>query len=307
MYDFIGDLHGSLDELLLLFHKLGYKERAGTFFHPKRKAFFLGDIIDRGEKIRETTNIVKKMTETSAALCIMGNHEFNALTFCTKDKKGNFLRPHSSENISKIRKTLDDYKYYPEEWAEVLSWIKTLPFFIEDKHFRAVHAAWNEASINFFKENYNGNLLSKQLLSDAVEENTEARKHMTILQKGFYIDLPKHLRKNLGTSRNNLRLKWWDKAKNKTYREVAIKALSEEFELKIPNREVKEIIGYNTDEPLVFFGHYRLKGNIMPQKNNVLCLDYGVSKYGKLVCYRWQGEKTLNMNNIVWVDKKRNS
>jgi hypothetical protein len=41
-------------------------------------AVFVGDIIDRGPRIREALHIVHDMVEAGQALCIMGNHEFNA-------------------------------------------------------------------------------------------------------------------------------------------------------------------------------------------------------------------------------------
>jgi hypothetical protein len=44
-----------------------------------RQALFLGDIVDRGPRIREALHIVHDMVEAGQAFCIMGNHEYNAL------------------------------------------------------------------------------------------------------------------------------------------------------------------------------------------------------------------------------------
>jgi hypothetical protein len=38
--------------------------------------------------------------------------------------------------------------------------------------------------------------------------------------------------------------------------------------------------------------------------DNIACLDYSVAKPGgKLVAYRWDGEKVLNKNKYVFVDR----
>ncbi len=61
MFDFIGDIHGHADELVALLKKLGYRMSGGIYHHTERKAFFAGDFIDRGPKIREALRIVRSM------------------------------------------------------------------------------------------------------------------------------------------------------------------------------------------------------------------------------------------------------
>ena len=84
--DFIGDIHGHYDELVVLLKKLGYEERGGAFRYPgdERTVVFLGDYIDRGSQVRETVNLVRAMRDAGSAVVLMGNHEFNALSFGTR-------------------------------------------------------------------------------------------------------------------------------------------------------------------------------------------------------------------------------
>ena len=97
MFDIIGDIHGHADKLEELLNNLGYLKLQEVYMHPNnRKVVFLGDYIDRGPKIRETLHIVKNMCDGGHAVAIMGNHEFNAICFHTKDKKnGGFYRKHN--------------------------------------------------------------------------------------------------------------------------------------------------------------------------------------------------------------------
>lgn len=60
-YDIIGDIHGEADKLRDLLAHLGYRETAGAFRHPERTAIFVGDLIDRGPRQRETVQTVRRM------------------------------------------------------------------------------------------------------------------------------------------------------------------------------------------------------------------------------------------------------
>jgi protein phosphatase len=79
-FDIIGDIHGCCDELEALLDKLGYKlsadDTSSTYRHPEsRKAIFLGDLVDRGPRILDSYQLVRRMVEAGAAFCVPGNHD----------------------------------------------------------------------------------------------------------------------------------------------------------------------------------------------------------------------------------------
>ncbi|MED5459654.1 MAG: metallophosphoesterase, partial [Pseudomonadota bacterium] len=80
-YDLIGDIHGCGATLAALLEKLGYHQRGGVYRHPRRKVIFLGDLIDRGPRIRLAVTIARRMVEAGEAHIVMGNHEYNALAY----------------------------------------------------------------------------------------------------------------------------------------------------------------------------------------------------------------------------------
>lgn len=81
-YDLIGDIHGHADELEELLISMGYQLNAQSCYqHPTRKVIYLGDFIDRGEQQKAVINIVRPMIENGHALAVMGNHEFNAISY----------------------------------------------------------------------------------------------------------------------------------------------------------------------------------------------------------------------------------
>ncbi|MEO0444283.1 MAG: serine/threonine protein phosphatase, partial [Pseudomonadota bacterium] len=47
-YDIIGDVHGCGRTLAKLLGVMGYQKKSGVYYHPKRQAIFVGDIVDRG-------------------------------------------------------------------------------------------------------------------------------------------------------------------------------------------------------------------------------------------------------------------
>lgn len=100
--DFIGDIHGHCDELRSLLLRLGYVESGGAFRYPdnRRKVVFLGDYVDRGPKIRETLHLVRAMCEAGSAVALMGNHEFNMLSYWHRNGiGGRRLRKSGGESV----------------------------------------------------------------------------------------------------------------------------------------------------------------------------------------------------------------
>jgi len=83
-FDIIGDVHGCKDELVQLLTELGYESSASAerplFRHPEgRKAFFVGDLVDRGPDSPGVLEIVMSMVENDTALCVPGNHDIKLM------------------------------------------------------------------------------------------------------------------------------------------------------------------------------------------------------------------------------------
>ncbi|MEJ2419880.1 MAG: metallophosphoesterase [Exilibacterium sp.] len=66
-YDVIGDVHGCAITLIRLLERLGYTKRAGVYRHRRRQAVFVGDVVDRGPRIREALHLVHDMVNAGAA------------------------------------------------------------------------------------------------------------------------------------------------------------------------------------------------------------------------------------------------
>ena len=299
MFDFIGDIHGYADSLELLLQKLGYIKTEQGYKHSHRKVFFLGDFIDRGPKIRETLHIVKTMIDNGNALAIMGNHEYNAIAYNTLDQNGDFLRKHSAKNRAQHSETINQFKGYENEYNRYIEWFKSLPLFFENENFRVVHACWDQENINFLKKKVKGNCLKENDLKDFSNPNTEDYNAIEETLKGKELKLPDEiffLDKD-GHQRKEIRVKWWEDSSKHDYRTFGV-----HFDENIPNLPISTDYNfYSEKEKPVFFGHYWLQGLPTILKENVCCLDYSVAKGGKLVAYRFNNEKKLSNNQLVYV------
>lgn len=304
--DFIGDIHGHCDELEALLTKLGYKKIDGCYQHEVYKAFFCGDFIDSGPKIRETLQIVKNMVDNGHACAVMGNHEFNAI--CYNIPRGeNFLREHSDKNIAQHQKTIDQFKSYQLELQDYLLWFRTLPLFFEGKSFRVVHACWDSEHIASISEKIKSYGSSKALPDDFfIEASDKSSRFYLIVEetlKGKEVQLPKGIEiedKN-GHKRSEIRIKWWLPQESQEWRTLSFHPYSQLPEGKV-NVETKSSTYYREDEKPVFFGHYWCKGQPQILRANICCVDYSVAKNGKLVAYRFNGEQTLSNNNFEFVE-----
>lgn len=114
IYDIIGDVHGQANKLIGLLGKLGYQQHfyeqngiTTPYYQPPvgHHAVFIGDLIDRGKQEVTTLQIAFAMKDAGVADIVMGNHEYNALAYATKnqiyhtDNAGNANNAFNANNI----------------------------------------------------------------------------------------------------------------------------------------------------------------------------------------------------------------
>ncbi len=306
--DFIGDIHGYADELKELLRKLGYEKRQRIYQHPQgRKVVFLGDYVDRGSKIIETLELVKSMTDNGSAYALLGNHEYNLITFFNKDKKGNYLRRHSINKIYQVLESMAEFKGRKKELDNYLQWILRLPVFIENSYFRAVHATWNRWAMSVLESELVNNQLSDlERLIQSTQKGTSFFYALNIAIKGLELKLPKGMFFEVGdyVKRPSVRVKWWaDSIDQSSYRKIAVHENEQIPDIAVNTRNLKFTnFLYSREGKPVFFGHYWMQKEPKILKPNVCCLDYSIAKEHKLVAYRFNGEQILDNKNLVWVD-----
>jgi hypothetical protein len=311
-YDVIGDVHGCAKTLVALLEKMDYRKIDGLYQHKTRQAVFLGDIVDRGPRIREALHIVRDMVERGAAQMVMGNHEYNALGYCTRARPGSdrkYLREHNARHTRLIQETLDQFEHYPAEWNDFLEWFYTLPVFLEFPHFRVVHACWDGEMIENYKRKYQTNRIDEDFLHASVVKESFAGQFMDRLLRGTDMRLPdgKKIRGRDGFERSFFRTKFWAK-EPVTYGDVVFQP--DPLPDVIANQTISEsdharLVSYGAHELPVFVGHYWMRSEFSPIAPNIACLDYSAVKYGRLVAYRMDNESQLRADKFVSVQVYR--
>ncbi len=114
-FDIIGDVHGCLDELIVLLRKLGYKvggrdgEEGWEVSHPEgRKAVFLGDLADRGPDVPGAFRLAMDMVESGKAYAVPGNHDVKLLKYL--DGKNVQVRHGLLESIEGLEKESEEFR-----------------------------------------------------------------------------------------------------------------------------------------------------------------------------------------------------
>lgn len=303
MYDIIGDVHGYASRLIQLLTKLGYTKQAGVWSHPTRKLISVGDLIDRGPEQKEVVDIIKSMHQEGHAHVVMGNHEFNAVSWYLTCSNGQPLRPHSDKNHRQHSHFLDQADVTSDWYLDTIAWFQSLPLLLEFEDFCCVHAAWDKENVDHLKEI----LTSDMTLHPEQWEAANQKDHRLFdavehCLKGPEVDLPKGstFTDTNGIHRNRMRLKWWDVSDNATFQTTAI---SVPDPLLLPNVPLPDRLIANTpSEKKVFFGHYWMTGEPRTLNQNIACLDWSVVKpEGNMVAYRFDGEKELCNSKLVWV------
>jgi hypothetical protein len=304
MYDIIGDIHGYADHLKNLLAKLGYQLIDGCYSHPNRKAIFVGDFINRGPKIRETIILVRKMVESGAAFAILGNHEMYAVLYYLRDIEGKYYKKRIPKYQLQINQTLAEFVNCKEEFKSHLKWFRTLPMFLDFGVIRVVHACWEDRNIKELQGALTEPKISKTILREIALNETPFAQSFWETCKGIDFQMPKNLLIFDDDARphRSFRMKWWDNPEGKTFKEVSLESRFELPAYTIPREIVKSRTPYPENDPIVFFGHYSLVEGFGILKDNVCCVDSGVSRTGKLLAYRWDGELKLKESNFVMVD-----
>ncbi|WP_426417889.1 metallophosphoesterase [Aestuariirhabdus sp. LZHN29] len=310
-FDLIGDVHGCALTLRLLLERLGYRDIDEGARHPTRHAIFVGDIIDRGPRIPEALRLVKAMVDAGHGTLLMGNHEYNALCYCTAVKNVHtnevtFLREHNPRHLRLIAETLDQYQAYPDEWEQMLEWFLTLPLFLELEQFRVVHACWDPRLIDDYLQHYGCNQLDDARLVESVDKSTLPGRVMDRLTRGLDIRLPDGLQVTSrdGFVRHFFRAHFWGD-NPQTYNDVVFQP--DPLPEPIAHRQMSEeekarLFHYGAEQKPLFIGHYWRSGIPRTLTPNIACLDYSAVKYGKLVAYRMDGEQQLCDSKFVWVE-----
>ena len=311
-YDLIGDVHGCAHTLERLLDALGYKRQGGVWRHAQRQALFLGDIIDRGPRIREALHIVHDMVEAGQARCIMGNHEYNALGWNTPalpDSGKQFVREHTPRHGRLIYETLTQFEQHPGDWHDFLEWFYELPLFLDAGRFRLVHACWDPRLIEPLRKHHPDGCIDEHFIQASAEPESFAATVCNRLLRGTDMRLPDGLTLTGGDglTRAFFRTKFWEEDPQ-TYGDIVFQpdALPEKVaSTPLSHTQKNALLRYGEDEPMLFVGHYWRSGKPAPIRSNLACLDYSAVLYGKLVAYRLDDETRIDPRKFVWVDVDR--
>ncbi len=311
-FDIIGDVHGCAHTLERLLDTLGYKRVAGVWRHPRRQALFLGDIVDRGPRIREALHLVHDMVEAGQAFCIMGNHEYNALGWVTPALPGSgkaFVREHTPRHARLIDETLAQFAQHPADWHDFVNWFYQLPLFIDAGRFRLVHACWDRQLIEPLRQQYPDGRIDEHFIQASAVSNSFAATVCNRLLRGTDMRLPDGLTLTGGDglTRAFFRTKFWEEDPQ-TYGDIVFQpdALPAEVaNAPLSHSQKNALLRYAEDEPMLFVGHYWRSGHPAPIRPNLACLDYSAVLYGKLAAYRLDDETRIDPHKFVWVDVDR--
>lgn len=306
MYDIIGDVHGYASLLKKLLLQIGYTKTESGYWHPSRKAVFAGDFVNRGPEIRKTIRMVRKMVENGNALAVIGNHEINAITYYLKDKDDLPLIKSPGKNFLALYKTINQFAEYSEEWKSHRKWMSELPLYLDLGEIRIVHACWSESAIELIK---NAELAGKSRNSIFrkvyKKPKSPVSKSVSTLTKGMDFKMPGDLKiiNNKGVSPQSFRMRWWEDPLGKTFEEMSFDSKFALPQYEIPKQIAPQINPYPENAPIVFFGHYCRHDGPHIIKPNLCCVDSCVAGTRILTAYRWNGEKVLDHNNLVYIQK----
>lgn len=303
--DVIGDVHGHAAKLERLLEQLGYRKRDGAWSRQDRLAIFVGDLIDRGPQQLETITIVRRMVDVGAARCVLGNHEYNAVAWATRnpDDPGEYLRERGGERGRRHRHQhaafLDAVGEDTIVHRHTVDWLSGLPLWLDLGFARVVHACWDPEAIRRLSPRLRDDqtLTAETLVASARRGSDEHRDIETLL-KGPEVPLPTEAAytDKDGNLRRHARHAWWNTAPITWDDAVLLPrgAVRPSANSPLP---VPPVAPY-TDPVPVFFGHYWFTGKPAVLRTNTVCVDYSAGNGGPLTAYRHDRGDVLDAANF---------
>lgn len=292
-YSVIPDIHADFKRL-----KSSLKACAKS-----QKLIFLGDLIDAGDHVENPADLsvlqsVRALCENHEALCVMGNHELNAILYHRKTQKKcqSPLREHSSNNLKQHKSFINEFGTFTEPALYWTNWfLETMPLWLEFDGLRIVHACWSMEAIDIVKKRRPNGYLKLDDLEEIAAKQSIFAKAVELIVSGPEYKLPDGFSfhdKN-GKKRKNVRLAWWntnaDTWQNAT---LSVPDKSELPDTLLPSDALTEI--YCTDAPPVLVGHYKMTGTPAVQNKKATSLDFPE----KPCVYHWSGEAELTEINL---------
>lgn len=292
---FIGDIHGQFTKLThLLAHLPGEGESAD-------RLIYLGDLIDNrpGPEIdhQSVLSTIRAQTETGKALCLMGNHEFNAVGWAMRHPVSGYpLRPHTENNLRQHRAFLSEMGEGSPQYTAWINWFMTLPLFHDFGDIRAVHACWDDEAIAglrpWLDEN---NRLKPESWVHAFDPAHKVYHWVEKILKGPELCLPdgySFMDKN-GVERHRVRVRWWHHDA-KTWRHLA--QVQPEAAQDIPDLPLAHPLPRFRGAPVVI-GHYTLSGAPALLSESVVCVDFNAAKGNNPLVGWMQPDGAGNLHN----------
>tara|TARA_B100000676_G_C18083301_1_gene852970 strand:+ start:2591 stop:3520 length:930 start_codon:yes stop_codon:yes gene_type:complete len=304
--DLIGDIHGHAEKLRNLLRKMGYKKTISGWSHPERVAIFVGDLIDRGPEQLGTLKLVRDMVEMGNATVVMGNHEFNAIGWMTRDPDNleHYLRQRHGDKgknnrrqHSRFLEEVGEGTATHEEWVD---WMKRLPLWIDEKDYRVVHACWDGLLIEKLRLSLNAeHTLNDTVLIEGFRKGSAAYNCIDTILKGVEVPLPsgQYFTDKDGVRRSDIRVRWWDSSLD-SYKSAYIGPPG----VSLPDTPIINHVKVSAPDKPTFFGHYWFEpeSEKVPVTLKAVCLDYSVAAGGPLVAYRFDGEQELSESKFIW-------
>lgn len=315
-YDVIGDVHGCADKLIRLLVAMGYERIDGVWRHRSRQAVFVGDFIDRGLYQLDAVAIPRAMVKAGSALAVLGNHEFNAVAYATKDRSGQWCRAHSEKNRGQTTEFLAAAPFGSQTHQDMMSWFRSLPLWLDLGGLQIVHACWHGQSMETLRPMLSSDhSMTDELIIETTKRHTVAYEALKVVLKGPEAGLDgfTYMDKD-GYSRDQGRLDWWDPAATTLRNGIRLPDGCDLFDenmepaTALPNTalpdDLRQMVPTAPGRSPVLFGHYWFSAGtnnetLLVIDGKAACLDFSAVRGGPLVAYRWSGESELQSKNLV--------
>lgn len=271
-----GDLHANRTRSLRLLADLGHRRPTSTrahWAHPEGAiAAFTGDYVDGGDENLATIELVAEIVAGGHGIAVMGNHDFNLLALLTEDPEspGTYLRKRTPENLAQSGAAIAEIEAHPERGRKALTFLRSLPLWIDLPSLRIAHAHWDAGAIATLRTACDASgALTDDGFVKAARKDTDIGRARLLIQCGPEMEC-EPFPDRFGRIRTKRRTDWW------------------------------EDHHADGDPRPLFFGHYGMPRPLAPIHGRYVCVDAGIAHGGRIGAYSHETGKPLDAKRFSY-------
>lgn len=303
--DVIGDVHAEYHGLCQLLEKMGYYHDGMSHRHDSRKAYYVGDLINKGEYNGKTFDLVRAMVDNGHAFMVNGNHDLSPVNIMRTYNQQGFISEAEKNFHREILTFKKEFPLLSPRYKEIAEWLAKQPLYADLSDCFISHAASDKKSQEVIARNSADLSMSGYIKGNKMCDNFDHA--VSIMVGGNNVDMPQCVLDDIDIKKKRCLLPWEDISRSNVKNLIGAQRYSfTKKHLDAIWDNVAKMVHSEKSDKITFHGHHGLKSDPYITDPKIICLDFTGEDPSRgtkpvLTAYRFEGETYGQEGALVYV------